>query len=79
MIEKNDLRLIRFGFEIGIHTNVNVARMRISMDEASAKDLFGKETNEFLVDLRQINGHWRIVVELKCSSTDIFQWEIHLQ
>ena len=79
MIEKNDLSLIGFGFEIGIHTNVNIARMRIGVDEASAKDLFGKEANEFLVDLKQTNGHWLIIVEFKGSSTDIFQWEIHLQ
>jgi hypothetical protein len=47
MIEKNDLSFIAFRF-----TNVNIAGMRISMDEASAKDLFSKEANEFLVNLR---------------------------
>ena len=44
MIEKDNLSLtVVFGLDIAVHLNMHVTSMGISMDETSAKDLFGKD------------------------------------
>jgi hypothetical protein len=45
MIEKDDLRLGGFRSRSLVDLNVNVACVRIGMDEASTKYLLGKDTD----------------------------------